>query len=355
MTLTLASSDDTEGQPIDGEPARHACIMGRAADRGGRHGQTDCEDDGGDVPYSIVFTAAESADPLYMSLTVPNVVLTNRADQALRSMSHPPPGSPPARTAAPPASASSWSAPRRAACRSTWHRAPSAGTISKTSVLPAPTGPTRGRSPSPARTTTSPTGSETFAIETAPASADPAYDAIDPADVTVTNLDNDVASRRQPNVRLVTHETGVDPRRHLHRGADQSARGHGSPSVASGDPEQASVDPGVRFAPAAWDTPQTVTVSGADDHIDRPGISYSVIVGPAVSDDPAWDGLDPVDPTATNVNSNTAGIIVKGDGERAIRCRWSRSPRVYSREVNLDGPGRFAVALRSSRLPPCRS
>lgn len=59
------------------------------------------------------------------------------------------------------------------------------------------------------------------------------------------------------------------------------------------------------FTPENWDTPQTVTVTGVDDEeVDR-DVSYLIVIGPAVSHDPTYDGLDAADVKVINLDNDT--------------------------------------------------
>src|SRR5690606_9536732 len=56
--------------------------------------------------------------------------------------------------------------------------------------------------------------------------------------------------------------------------------------------------------------PQTVTVTGVDDLVDDGNVSYKVTLGPAVSADAKYHGLDPADVTISNTDNDTAGVLV---------------------------------------------
>jgi large repetitive protein len=81
--------------------------------------------------------------------------------------------------------------------------------------------------------------------------------------------------------------------------------------ISSDDESEGTASPAVvLFTAADWDVPQTVTVSGVDDAVDDDEQAYRVAIGPAVSDDPRYDGLDPADLAARNLDDDTAGIVV---------------------------------------------
>ncbi|MDH5559661.1 MAG: hypothetical protein OEY59_02245 [Deltaproteobacteria bacterium] len=77
-------------------------------------------------------------------------------------------------------------------------------------------------------------------------------------------------------------------------------------AISSGDITEGSVSPlDMTFTPFNWDIEQEVTVTGVDDDILDGDIQYSVIIGPAVSIDPEFDGVDPNDLWITNLDNET--------------------------------------------------
>src|SRR6185369_11359435 len=99
----------------------------------------------------------------------------------------------------------------------------------------------------------------------APASADPLYAAIDPADVAVTNVDNDGAGI------TVTPTAGL---------ATTEATANVVIPVTSSDPSEGAVSAStLTFTAANWNVAQTVTVTGVDDQVDDGDIAYSITLG----------------------------------------------------------------------------
>lgn len=64
------------------------------------------------------------------------------------------------------------------------------------------------------------------------------------------------------------------------------------------------------FTSANWNVPQAVTVTGVDDFVDDGDILYKILLQPAQSADPAYNGLNPADVSLTNRDNDTAGLIV---------------------------------------------
>ncbi|MFM2421000.1 MAG: hypothetical protein RL385_5723, partial [Pseudomonadota bacterium] len=81
--------------------------------------------------------------------------------------------------------------------------------------------------------------------------------------------------------------------------------------VASDNRAEGDVSPTVlEFTPDNWDAKQDVVVTGIDDDAEDGPVEYHVVVSPAVSDDPLYNGLDADDITLTNVDNDTAGVSV---------------------------------------------
>lgn len=74
-------------------------------------------------------------------------------------------------------------------------------------------------------------------------------------------------------------------------------------AVSSSDPTEGIVTPGVaHLTPGNWNIPFQLTVTGVADGIDDGDVAYSIITAPAVSNDPAYNGVDPEDVSAINYN-----------------------------------------------------
>jgi hypothetical protein len=150
-----------------------------------------------------------------------------------------------------------------------------------------------------------------YSIVTAPASsADPLYNGLNSADVSVTNTDNDTAGFTITTTSgLVTTETGgmatFTVRLTSLPTADVSI------ALASNDATEGTVAPAsLVFTAANWNTAQTVTVTGVDDVVDDGNISFTITTAAATSVDPNYNGLNPSDVTVSNTDNDTAGITV---------------------------------------------
>jgi hypothetical protein len=154
-------------------------------------------------------------------------------------------------------------------------------------------------------------GDQTFLVNIAPASSgDPAYAGVDPADVTVVNVDNESAGFTvTPLTGLTTSEAGGM--------ATFTVLLNSPPSddvtvaLSSSNAMEGTVNPAsLTFTAANWKAPQTVTVTGVDDPVADGPASYTIVTATAKSRDPSYNGLDPADVSVVNVDNDTAGITV---------------------------------------------
>ncbi|MCL6501489.1 MAG: hypothetical protein K6T86_02310 [Pirellulales bacterium] len=141
-------------------------------------------------------------------------------------------------------------------------------------------------------------------------SDDPLYAAIDPDDVALTNLDDDTAGILvTPTSGLVTTEAGGQATFTVVLTSEPTA--DVTIDVASGNPAEGTVSTSTLvFTSANWNVPQTVTVTGVDDFVDDGDQAYFIVLGPVTSDDPLYAGIDPDDVAVTNLDDDTAGILV---------------------------------------------
>jgi hypothetical protein len=84
--------------------------------------------------------------------------------------------------------------------------------------------------------------------------------------------------------------------------------------VNSSNPGEATTSTGsLVFTPANWNVPQTVTVTGVADGVVDGDVAYTVVLGPATSDDAEYSGRDPADLAAVNVDADEAGFLYFAD------------------------------------------
>lgn len=154
-------------------------------------------------------------------------------------------------------------------------------------------------------------GNQPFIVLTSDTmSSDPAYDALSVAEVSGENIDDETPGILvDPLSGLVTTEAGD--------GAMFTVVLQSEPAfdvtipIASLDVSEGTVpsDP-LTFTSANWNIPQAVFVSGTDDSIADGDQLYAIDIGAATSADPRYEGVDAPNPTLTNLDDESAGVVV---------------------------------------------
>ena len=154
-------------------------------------------------------------------------------------------------------------------------------------------------------------GDQSFTIITAAASSgDNLYNGIDPADVSVTNVDEDgVGMIFLPIDTLSTSENGTSSQFTILLTSQPA-----SPvivPVVSSDESEGTVSPTwAMFKESNWSKSQKITVTGVNDDYADNDIRYTLLVGPVESADPEYDGMDPVNFFVTNRDNDSAYVMV---------------------------------------------
>jgi subtilisin-like proprotein convertase family protein len=102
-----------------------------------------------------------------------------------------------------------------------------------------------------------------------------------------------------PTTGLVTSEDGLSTLFSVT--LDSQPESDVTMPIQSGDPGEGTVQPTTLiFTRLNWNTPQTVTVTGVDDDEVDGDVAYTVVLSPATSGDPAYNGLNPDDVAIVN-------------------------------------------------------
>ena len=81
--------------------------------------------------------------------------------------------------------------------------------------------------------------------------------------------------------------------------------------VDSSDATEGTVSPAsVIFTAANWNVAQTVTITGVNNPVDDGDITYLIVTAPATSTDRDYSRLNASDVSVTNIDDDTAGIVV---------------------------------------------
>lgn len=154
-------------------------------------------------------------------------------------------------------------------------------------------------------------GNVAYTIVTGDAvSTDMGYSGIVVSDVSVTNVDNDVASVSvTPSFGLVTTEVGGSATFTMVLTSTPTA--DVSVALSSSDTTEGTVSPAsVTFTSGDWNVPQTVTVTGVDDAIADGDIGYTIVTAAASSADTAYNNLGVANVSVTNTDNDIVGVTV---------------------------------------------
>jgi hypothetical protein len=154
-------------------------------------------------------------------------------------------------------------------------------------------------------------GDIAYTILTAAAtSGDTNYSAMDAADVSVTNSDDDVAGVTvTPTTGLITTEAGATATFTIVLTTEPA--GDVTIGLSSSDENEGTVSPGtVTFTSVNWSAAQTVTVTGVNDFVVDGDAAYTILTAAATSGDANYNGMDAEDVTVTNTDDDTAGVTV---------------------------------------------
>ena len=155
-------------------------------------------------------------------------------------------------------------------------------------------------------------GNQTYTIVLSPAvSSDTTYAGIDPHDVTVVNIDDDIPGFVvTPTSGLVVTEFGDTDTFTIALTTRPLA--NVTVTLTSSDLTEGTVQPAaVTFTPASWNVPQIVTVRGVNDNLADGNIVFTIITGAATSTDPNYAGLNPPDVQVTNIDNDIAQVFVR--------------------------------------------
>jgi len=82
-------------------------------------------------------------------------------------------------------------------------------------------------------------------------------------------------------------------------------------ALSSSNEKEGLVNPiAVSFTPENYAAPQTVQITGVDDDVPDKTQTYTIHTSAASSEDPHYNGLDPIDPEVKNVDDETAGFLL---------------------------------------------
>jgi uncharacterized delta-60 repeat protein len=171
-------------------------------------------------------------------------------------------------------------------------------------------------------------GDVQYAIVLDPAaSSDAGYNGLDPTDVPVINLDDDIPGITvSPTFGLTTTEAGGTAQFTVV--LDLAPTADVTIAVNSSNTAEGTVEPTtLTFTSANFATPQTVTVTGVDDSVSDGDREFTIILAAATSGDANYGGRNPQDVAVTNVNDDpniTAPVLDNSGSPYVIAPAGSR-------------------------------
>ena len=188
----------------------------------------------------------------------------------------------------------------------------------------------------------------TYIIEVAAATSDDGrYDGLDPEDVEVTNDDDESPgiTVTAPVGGVLTNENGSTDTFTIV--LDSEPTDDVTIDVSSGDDTEGSIFPeSVTFTSDNWNAPQEITVTGLDDDDDDGPIMYQIVTAAATSADDGYDGIDPDDVDATNIDDDTPGVTIT-PGEDPMATGENGDTATFTVTLNSQPTGDVTITLAS--------
>ena len=179
-------------------------------------------------------------------------------------------------------------------------------------------------------------------------STDPAYQGIEPPDVTLANRDDDVAGVTVAGLSGgQTSELGTSVTFTVRLDSEPTAEVR-VPIASSDTTEGVASTAAVVFDATNWNVPQTVTVTGVDDASSDGPIEYSVVIGGVVSADPRYAGLNPADIALVNIDNEPAEVLMFADSFEVAEWNglWVEdSQNDWFRSTQRATDGRFSAEI----------
>jgi len=347
VTIPISSSDTTEGS-VSPASLTFTTSNWSQAQTVTVTGIDDAVDDG-NVSYTIVLAPASSPDAKYSGHNPVDVSVTNNDDDAAGIVVTPGPSMVTSE-------AGGWttfsvvlaSEPTSSVTIPISSSDPSEGTVSPATVTFTTTNWNQARTVTVTGINDAVVdGDIGYTILLAPASSqDPNYNGRDAGDVAVTNTDNDTAGIVvTPGSGLVTSEAGAPATFSVVLASEPTA--DVTFPLSSSDTTEGTVSPAsLTFTAANWNQARTVTVTGVNDAVDDGDIGYTILLAPAVSQDPNYNGRDAGDVAVTNTDNDTAGIVVTpGSG---LVTSEAGAPATFSIVLASEPTANVAIPISSS-------
>jgi hypothetical protein len=109
------------------------------------------------------------------------------------------------------------------------------------------------------------------------------------------------------------------------------------------------------FTAANYNSPHTVTITGLNDEVQDGNQAYRIVLDAAMSTDPNYNGLNPVDVFVSNTDNDTAGITVSAAAGNTREDGTTTTSRCGSTRSRAEPtPSRFrSPAATRPKAPSC--
>ena len=148
-------------------------------------------------------------------------------------------------------------------------------------------------------------------------STDGFYEGVNPANVAVTNTDNDTAGFTVSAISGNTTEAGGTATFTVVLTSEPT--GIVTTTVYSSDTTEGTLTTSTLvFNAASWNLARTITVTGVNDDVDDGNISYNIILDTATSTDGNYEGINPANVSVVNLNDDVAGVTFAESGGATV-------------------------------------
>ncbi|MFM1768185.1 MAG: hypothetical protein RJA22_714 [Verrucomicrobiota bacterium] len=182
-------------------------------------------------------------------------------------------------------------------------------------------------------------------------STDPLYQGVNPADVSLSNVNDDSAGVTVSGLSgNATTEDGATVTFTVKLNSEPLAAV--SIAVTSSDLTEGAASPDLlTFTAADWNTPRTVTITGLNDWIVDGDQAYSVVVGAASSSDSKYQGINPSDMPLVNADNDVPQVVAFHAGTGQLIGTYDTTQPVLGGSLaDLQAAGGGAQTLREGRI-----
>jgi Ca2+-binding RTX toxin-like protein len=158
-------------------------------------------------------------------------------------------------------------------------------------------------------------GNKAYTILTSFNSTDPVFSASTPANITLTNIDNDTAGITLSPIAGNTSEAGAKATFTAVLTSKPTA--NVTIALTSSDTTEGTVPAAIVFTPADWNAQKTVTVTGVDDNVKDGNVAYQ-IKAVVSSSDILYDKFSLADLRVVNLDNDSSSNPSPTPGKRIV-------------------------------------